>query len=78
MAIANASAASACGFAGSFSKRTHHMLYLALFRATNADDGLLNLAGGVLKDRQVLVRRRDNRHSARLPKLQAPSRHFSP
>ena len=51
-------------------QRAHHVLHLALFRAANADHGLLYLPGGVLKDRQVLIRRRDNRHAARLAELQ--------
>ncbi|SUG38593.1 Uncharacterised protein [Salmonella enterica subsp. arizonae] len=55
---------------GELQQRSNHMLNLAFLRATNTNDGLLNLTRRVFKHRQFPVDRGDNRYAAGLSQLE--------
>ena len=69
MAMARASAASACGLA-EFEQRAHHVLYLRLFGRAGADHGLFDLPRRILEHFQILIHRRHDRDAARLAELE--------
>ena len=70
MAMARASAASACGWLRrEFEQRAHHAVPAPFGRA-GADHGLFDLPRRILEHFQILIHRRHDRDAARLAELE--------
>lgn len=52
-------------------KQAHHRLHLVFFRAAVTDDRILYFERRVFEDRQLALRRHQQRHAARVPQFQS-------